>query len=288
MIWRVANAFLPGQPINFDRVLGGSYNTRSVMEALLAHTPQFYHCFPGRIESINSSVKIKHGHKHLVWLPDQPHENGVVAETQTDMVVSEIPTEVVYDALTVPAQKGATAIDIDLERRHAQMQLALIMIGAQFGYKSWVAQNDKGIVYRGKKIGELPEVVASLDGLPIFAAYPDAVKAAHLIDCIWFDGTKAMPAVMEVEHTTGVTSGLARMKGLQDALPELSSTRYVIVAPDEDREKVMSEISREQFKPLKAKYFPYSAVEELYSLCQRRKIKGISYSFLDAFMDDAD
>lgn len=39
MIWRIANAFYEGQPINVDRVLGASYNTRSVLESLIAYTP---------------------------------------------------------------------------------------------------------------------------------------------------------------------------------------------------------------------------------------------------------
>ncbi len=59
MVWRVANSFFPNQPINIDRILGGSYNTRSVLETLIAHTPQFYYCYPGRIESIRSKSIIK-------------------------------------------------------------------------------------------------------------------------------------------------------------------------------------------------------------------------------------
>ena len=46
MISRVANAISPGMPINIDRILGASYNTRSALEALLAHTPQFKYCYP--------------------------------------------------------------------------------------------------------------------------------------------------------------------------------------------------------------------------------------------------
>lgn len=93
-----------------------------------------------------------------------------------------------------------------------------------------------------------------------------------------------MPAVIEVEHSTGVTSGLTRMKGFQDALPAFP-TRYVIVAADEDREKVIREANREQFKSLNARFFPYSAVEELYGLCQRRKLRGVTEEFLDTFME---
>ena len=73
MIWRVANAIEPGVPFNLDRLLGASYNTRSVLEALLAHTPEFYFCYPGRIESTGGSPIFEKGHKHLMWLPQKPH-----------------------------------------------------------------------------------------------------------------------------------------------------------------------------------------------------------------------
>lgn len=285
MIWRIANAFSEGHPINFDRVLGGSYNTRSVLESLLAHTPEFYFCYPGRIEVINSSSKIERGHKHLMWLPDQPHEAGVIQQIKTDIVISEIPTvEVSYDALVVPDNALAGEIDIELKRRHAQIQVALIMIGRQLGFRTWVAQGDKGITYKSQRIGEMEGVVSSLRNEKLISAFDDAYKAAAFIDCIWFKNGKLMPAVMEIEHSTGVTSGLTRMKGLMDALPPFP-TRYVIVAPDEDREKVLREANRPQFQCLNTRYFPYSAVEELYALCQRRKIRGVTEEFLDSYME---
>ena len=93
-----------------------------------------------------------------------------------------------------------------------------------------------------------------------------------------------MPAVMEVEHTTGVTSGLTRMKGLQDAMPALN-TRYVIVAPDNDREKVIAEANRPQFRSLDARYFAYSSVEELYYICTHRNLHGVTQEFLDCYME---
>jgi hypothetical protein len=117
-------------------------------------------------------------------------------------------------------------------------------------------------------------------------AYPEAVQSAKLIDCIWFRNGRLMPAVMEVEHSTGVTSGLARMKGFYDLAPPLRDIHWTIIAPDEDRKKVVDQANREQFKDLKTKFFPYSAVEELYSLCERRKPKGITDEFLDCFMED--
>jgi type II restriction enzyme len=285
MIWRVANAFVPNLPINLDRVLGGSYNTRSALEALLAHTPEFYFCFPGRIEVKNSTPKIKHGHKHLLWRPDMPHEIGKILQTKTEIVISEIPSaDAIYDSVKLPDLHGDEALTIDTKRRHAQIQIALMLIGKQLGSKIWIAHNDKAIEYKGVKLGEMQGVIASLNDVQLLKAYEKAITAARMIDVIWFRNSKFMPAVFEIEHSTGVISGLSRMKNFQDAIPRFES-RWVIVGPDDLREKVLKESNKEQFNSLKACYFSYSAVEELFSLCQRRKIKGVSDEFLDSFME---
>jgi type II restriction enzyme len=46
-----------------------------------------------------------------------------------------------------------------------------------------------------------------------------------------------MLAIMEVEHFTGVTGGLSRMKNFKDRFLPFP-TRYVIVAPEEDRKSI--------------------------------------------------
>jgi len=286
MIWRVANSFIPNQPVNFDRVLGGSYNTRSVLETLLAHTPEFYFCYPGRIENKGGHTTIKTGHKHILWQPDKPHRAGVLEEAKTEIVISEMPAlDAFYDSLVLPDSYGAHGIDIDVNRRHAQIQIALYFIGKQLNFRTWIAQNDRGILYQNKRIGEYDGVIASLKDERLMTAFDDAVQAALMIDCIWFKNGRLMPAVMEVEHSTGVTSGLTRMKNFQDKFIPLENMRYVVVAPDEDRDKVVKEAHKPQFHSLNTKYFPYSAVEELYALCQRRKLKGVTEEFLDCFME---
>ena len=283
MLWRVASAFRPEVPINIDRLLGASYNTRSVLEALLAHTPEFYFAYPGRIETVSSSTEIKQGHKHLVWRPSHPHEPNIMQEADTEIVISEIPaTEAVYEALTIP--KPNTEIDIDVQRRHAQIQIALVMIGRQLNFRTWVAQNDKSITYQNQRIGEMNNVIESLRDVQLLTAFDQAIKAALLIDCIWFRNARHMPAVFEIEHSTGVTSGLTRMKGLFETMPPVP-TRWTIVAADQDRDKVMRETNRPQFRDMKPMFFPYSSVEELYSLCQRRNLKGVNDEFLDCFME---
>lgn len=284
MLWRVANAFVQNSPIQIDRVLGASFNTRSALEALLAHTSEFYYCYPKRIEIIESTSEIKQGHKHLMWCPDNPHQEGIMCEVETDIVISEIPSnDLVYDSLALP-ETIDYEFDIEIKRRHAQIQLALLMIGKQLGSSVWVAQNDKSIEYKGEKIGEMEGVIPSLNNLSLLSAFSNASRAALMIDVIWFRNSRFMPAVFEIEHSTGVTSGLSRMKNFQDALP-LIETRWVIVAPDETRDKVFREANKDQFESLNANFFPYSGVEELYSLCQRRKIKGVTDVFLDSFME---
>jgi type II restriction enzyme len=212
MIWRCANAFKDYEPINLDRILAGSYNTRSALEALLAHTPQFYFAYPGRIENISSSADIKKGHKHLVLCRDKPHRSGIIEEMETDVVISEIPSEARYEALSIPTSARKADVDIEVQRRHSQIQIALILIGIQLGYRIWVAKNDQGIKYKNKIIGKIDGVLVSLEDVKLIQAFTEAVRAALLIDCIWFQNDRLMPAVFEIEHTTGVTSGLGGLR----------------------------------------------------------------------------
>ncbi len=286
MIWRYANAFRPGVPVNIDRALGGSYNTRSVLESLLAHNPEFYYCYPGRIMSTSSLSNIEKGHKHLIWLPNDPHKPLVLVKRDVDMVISEIPTsEAVYEALVLPETTIPQGIDIEIKRRHAQMQLALVEIGKHLGYRTWVAKNDKGIIYKGQKLGEMASVIGELNGERVLISHDNqAIQNALYIDCIWFQNSRYMPAVIEIEHSTGVTSGLSRMKKLQDIIPSIM-TRWIIAASDEDRDDVLTKANLPQFNSLNTFYFPYSAIEELFMLCQKRKIKGVTQEFIESFME---
>lgn len=233
MIWRLANSFVEGQPVNVDRIFGGSYNTRSVLETLVAHTPQFYYCYPGRIMDMAGNSTVERGHKHLLWKPNEVHPNGKLVKAETEVAISEIPiSSVVYDSLYLPDTLDLQGMNIDTARRHTQIQIALYLIGLQLGYRTWIAQNDKGIKYQNVPLIEQQGIVKSLDNENLVGSFDGATKAGAFIDCIWFKNGKLMPAVMEVEHTTGVTSGLTRMLNFYRQIPAIK-TRCVIVAPDE-------------------------------------------------------
>ena len=286
MLWRVADAIRENTPLNFDRLLGSSYNTRSALEALLAHTPPFFYCYPGRIERMGKTETIKTGHKHLLWCPGEPHENGVICEKKIDTVISEVPArDIFYDMITLTQPNGKRLSDVSPGvRRHTQIQISLYIIGRQLGYRTWIAQNDRRIEYQNKRLSEHDAVVKHLQDETLLDDYNEAQKAALLIDCIWFKNSHLLPAVMEIEHSTGVTSGLDRMLTLYEYIKPFQ-TRWVIVAPDDDRNLVFKHCQKPQFRKMKPRFFAYSAVEELNSLCSNRKLRGISEDFLDCFME---
>jgi type II restriction enzyme len=284
MIWRVANALNSRIPINVDRVLAGSYNTRSVLEALLAHTPEIYICSPGRQEMIGANVAIKRGHKHIILLEGKPHQIGNVTQHNLgkNCIISEIPSfGMMYDVLPADVHPE---LSIDIKRRHSQIQVALAEIAQAFEMRTWLAVEDHGIVYNGRPITDYPFIIRDLNSERAISTYSDAINVARHIDCMYFNG--GLPFAFEVEHTTGVTSGLSRLLRFKHKAEHLN-TQYVIVAPDSDRENVMIKISEEQFEELNPFYFSYSQVEELYSFVSRYKgkIKGVKRDFLQTFME---
>jgi type II restriction enzyme len=285
MLWRLANSLQEDRPVNVDEVYRGSYNTRSVLETLLAHSPQFYFCRPGRTQYTNGRSEKKDGHKCIVYRPSQPHVNGRLCET-SDYEISDVSNAVVYQGLDLVDYEPVPEMTIAQKREHAKIQIALVLVGRHLGFSTWVAQNDRGIQYSGQSISDLDGVIENLADETAVSAYPAGIRDALFIDCIWFRNGRFMPAVMEIEHSTGITSGLNRMKGFYHSGPQLRDVRWTIVAPDEDREKVLRKAREPQFSELQTKYFSYSSVMELYSLCERRRIRGINDDFLDCFMED--
>ena len=69
-----------------------------------------------------------------------------------------------------------------------------------------------------------------------------------MIDVLWLEGN-AIVAAFEIESTTWIYSGLLRMSDLIAMQPNLNIPLY-LVAPDERRDKVMSEVNRPTFSRL--------------------------------------
>ena len=288
MITRVANAIELKVPLNIDRLLGASYNTRSALEALLCHTPEFFYCYPGRIDMSSGKPKIKDGHKHIYWDPSTPHQPGKVEEKFLhNLEINEIPAKsVIYNALELPSiDSSKPTIDSTEKRLHLHMQMALYEIGCALCLNTYIAKNDQGAKYKGDLLVNHPRIISDLRNIPMVSSFPGAVEAGKLIDAIWFESLN-IPAVFEVENTTGVTSGLTRMLNFKLTLPQYSNMRYIIVAPDELKEKVYNEINKPEFISLHASYLSYSSVSELLALCQSRHLKGVTSSFIETYLED--
>ena len=129
-----------------------------------------------------------------------------------------------------------------------------------------------------------------LDRLPL--NYDEAtVKTIEQIDVIWMRG-RAIARAFEVEHTTAIYSGLLRMADLVALQPDIAIKLH-IVAPDERRDKVLSEIRRPVFSLLdsgplseKCTFIAYDAVNRLADEKNLRYMKDAILQELEEFAVD--
>lgn len=274
----------PNHPLHIDRIFSAGGNSRSALETLLAYTSHFFVCYPARMDVYSGDTK--QDLKHIMWCPDDNHPIGVLTVKEYQQIITEVELGVDYGNIQItPANLGTEFDTIEAKTTHTQMQVALIAIGRALNFKTWVACNDRSIAIGTTQLGQLQGVVQSLEDIRIL--YDDEIKtAAALIDCIWFtEDHKRIPAIMEIEHSTGVTSGLTRMLKLRETFPAIATT-FTIVAPNNLRNKVVSEANQPIFKSLKARFMPYSTVRELYGLIQRYTLSNVvDYRFIEPFME---
>ncbi len=276
----------PDYPLHVDRVFSAGGNTRSALETLVAYTPHFFMCFPERIDVYSGETLTNL--KHIMWCPNDRHPLGEFAEKAYNQVITEVELGFGFEPISLTATSLGNEFDsIEAKRTHVQMQIALIEIGNALNFKTWIAKPDQSIVVGNSTLGNYPGVVSALESLKggTFQDYENR-QAAQFIDCIWFaEEGRRIPAVIEIEHSTGVTSGLVRMQKLADTAPSLS-TKYVIVAADSLRPKVVIEANKPIFRGLNAFFMPYSAVRELFGLIKRYSLIGVvDHKFINPFME---
>ncbi len=150
---------------------------------------------------------------------------------------------------------------------HTDIQGLLLLLGSSMGMKVWVARNDRNRIWRGQPFSNRFKVLTDLPHNFDIATS----KTIELIDVLWLDGN-AIRAAFEVESTTSIYSGLLRMSDLVAMQPNLQIPLF-LVAPDERRSKVISEVNRPTFASL-----PQPLVE----VC-----RFISFSALRTHIDQA-
>lgn len=165
---------------------------------------------------------------------------------------------------------------------HEEIQWRLLHLGAQLGLDVWVARNDQYKSYKGQVFAEMSRRRTALP-----RQFDEATnKTIELIDVLWLQGS-AFIAAFEIEHTTAVYSGLLRMADLISMQPNLNIPLY-IVAPDERRGKVYTEINRPTFTrslnpPLNeiCQFIPYSVLLE-----RMEQAKNFLHRLRPDFLDD--
>ena len=164
---------------------------------------------------------------------------------------------------------------------HSEIQWRLLDLGAQMGMSVWAPIADRGKLWNGKRLGDVPNL---LPKLPV--KFVSAVaKTVENIDVLWFQ-QKAIVAGFEVEHTSTIYSGLLRMSDLLTMQPNLEIKMY-LVAPDKRLTKFAREVARPTFsglsKPLYTvcRFLPYTSLLE-----QLEQVKHVLNHLKPQFLDD--
>ena len=222
-----------------------------------------------------------------MWCPADSHPLGEIKTTEYKQVISELELDIDFGNIAVTSEMLVEEFDtIETKKIHTQMQVALVRIGNALNFQTWIAKNDQSILVENKRLGELKGVIPSLDDVDILYD-AESKRVASLIDCIWFSTDfKYIPAVLEIEHSTGVTSGLTRMLKFKETIPSVTMN-YAIVAPNDIRNKVVSEANSAAFRNLRARYMAYSTIRELYGLIQRYTLSNVvERTFIEPFMEN--
>lgn len=170
---------------------------------------------------------------------------------------------------------------------HTEIQWLLLKLGNDMGLDVWAARNDRGRSFNGHRFGDLPRIRGELP-----RQFDEVTnRTIELIDVLWLR-KNAIVAAFEIESTTSIFSGLLRMSDLIAMQPNLNIPLY-LVAPDERRNKVLSEVNRPTFSrltpPLKevCRYVAFSVLREQLPR-DARVVRHLTPSFLEDFSESCE
>jgi hypothetical protein len=135
---------------------------------------------------------------------------------------------------------------------HEAAEAVLLMLGNLLGYDTYTP--DAGRTYKEQKLGD----IATLQELPDFTS-PKIMDSVQNIDVVWLK--EEWPEYFfEVEHSTGVTSGLLRIYQA-----EKIPAQFFIVAPQKELRRFQREVEKAPFNRIKKKY-QFRSYEELHDM----------------------
>jgi len=140
-------------------------------------------------------------------------------------------TQVVEDPSKLSIEKDEKPTD------HTEIQWRLVHLAHAAKVDVWVPRSDQNKEWEGHRLGDT--------ALKDFKEGLDIPRTVENIDAVWRLGYQ-IKAAFEIEHSTSIYSGLLRLSDLKTIAPNIVYPLY-IAAPEERKDKVMSELRRPTF-----------------------------------------
>lgn len=149
---------------------------------------------------------------------------------------------------------------------HGMVQGTLASLGRLYGYDPYIPASDRtSRTFEGYPLARF----ASLTSVSLMTSDQAAQRRIGQIDVLWtvedIDGTPWPRYAFEVEHTTGIRSGLQRLRNL----PTRFDTKLYIVAPAKaDEERFQTYIREPAYKDVRHRlsFVEYLELGKLYNL----------------------
>lgn len=163
----------------------------------------------------------------------------------------------------------------NLNPQHEDVQGMLLELGRIYGYETSAAVNDAKKKFMNRPLEE----VATLKEFPEQFSYPKIVDIVSRIDVLWFSNDMDLPVpeyAFEIEHSTDVTKGLAR---LHDLYNSGQRTKLYVILPYEKKAKFDKEIGRSLFRDIKkiCKVKTYEPLITLYNLAREHDLRKMDF-----------
>ena len=162
-------------------------------------------------------------------------------------------------------------IEINIDKTkltHYDLQAKLVLIGSYLGFRTYVAEPDKG---RQTIFGTLGELCTE-SKIPEGSIPAISVDTVKYVDVIWFDEEGYPTHGFEVEHTTDITKGLLRLYQIHKL-----RIKMFIISEDKNKPKFEREVSKSPFSKIKQEFLfkNYDELDEFFeSVKQFSKIQN--------------
>jgi hypothetical protein len=169
------------------------------------------------------------------------------------------------------------------ERRNSVIvQARLAEIGEILDFKIWLPNGDRAKVLEIWK----PKENVLLEELPLVFD-ETTLRTIRNIDVLWIRRRSIIRA-FEVEDTTSIFSGILRMADLL-ALQPMLDIKIHIVAPNERRDVVFSQIKRPVFADISGKQLSevcsYISYDSVFQLAREKKLKHMNDTIVDDYSE---